>query len=237
MKRSRRATLSRRGGLYEAKRNGRLRGGIRFPCRKGAGGRRRRKRWPGGLGEARSSSTPYRGRRKRNADHFPGRGGGDPRCTISPTLTYKIERIRHRSRKVPDEAEQCPADNQASGSAGHHHDRGGQGEREDLDVRKSRDYTDGARLDRFLIPRASIRWIVYYEDAFQGKVIDTDTKGPIEGAVVVECVKILGQETPSALDTIPETAHPQASGNASCFLSKACIRSGGLQRRSGHRQG
>jgi hypothetical protein len=32
---------------------------------------------------------------------------------------------------------------------------------------------------------ASIGWIVYYEDAFQGKVIDTDTKEPIEGAVVV----------------------------------------------------
>jgi hypothetical protein len=33
--------------------------------------------------------------------------------------------------------------------------------------------------------QASIGWIVYYEDAFQGKVIDTDTKEPIEGAVVV----------------------------------------------------
>ncbi len=32
---------------------------------------------------------------------------------------------------------------------------------------------------------ASMGWIVYYEDAFQGKVIDTDTKEPIEGAVVV----------------------------------------------------
>lgn len=33
-------------------------------------------------------------------------------------------------------------------------------------------------------------WIIYYESAFEGKVIDAETKEPIEGAVVVAIYKV-----------------------------------------------